>query len=843
VSQEIAYWEEINLPHTWNAEDVMDDAPGYYRGIGWYQKEIFIPKNWQGKQIYIHFEGVGQVAEVFVNNKRAGSHIGAYTAFNFNISSLLQEGKNTVEIKVDNSHHPDIPPISGDFSIYGGIYRDVYLITLGENHFDMSNYASSGIFVSTPQVSAKEATVQVRGKVSAKQNVRVLTIIYDGSGKKVAETSSRPNEDGSFSADIKNIRKPHLWSPDDPYLYRIVNTLTDVNEEVVFDELSNPLGFRWYSFDSARGFILNGEPFKIMGASRHQDFKNLGTALPDALHINDAQLLKDMGGNFMRISHCPQDPALMEACDRLGILTLVETPGNNKITESEAYTHTMLEMQREIIRQNYNHPSVIIWSYLNEVLLGPVHKDGSPERMQYWKTVHELTTKLETLCREEDPERYTLLPCNGELELYKTVGLLDIPMIIGWNLYQGWYIGEFEDFEAYLLNFREKYPNKPFMVSEYGADSDYRLHNFSPSRFDKTQEYANRFHEAYLPVINKHPFIAGGVAWNLVDFVSEGRQEATPHLNTKGLLTTDRKPKDVYFLYKAWLAKRPFVKIGGSDWPSRAQCADEGSDILATQPITIYSNQSSVSLWANGKSLGIKKVLGGKAVYPVHFKTGTNTLRAASENGSEDFLTVQFHVVANNLKSKENPFTSLNVSLGDHRMFMDELTHEAWIPEQAYKSGSWGYVGGRVYKENENEDRYGSPRNILGTSYKAIYQTQRVGLSAFNADVPDGVYEITFHFSELLASEKHQKMLNDLEKETETGSEIRNLEVEKRNFDVAINDVPFLQNLSSDNYLVPVHAYSTKTSVAVKEGKGISIRFNGYNSEPILNGLQLRKLY
>jgi len=843
VSQETAYWEDVNLPDTWNAEDVMDDTPGYYRGIGWYQKEIFIPSSWQKKQVYIHFEGVGQVAEVFVNNKSVGSHIGAYTAFNFNISDLLQQGKNTIQVKVDNSHHPDIPPISGDFSVHGGIYRDVYLIALNENHFDMSNYASSGVFVSTPHVSKETASVQVRGKISVRQEVRVLTTLYDQDGAIVATASSEPHKDGTFSVDIKTIKMPRLWSPDDPYLYRIVNTLTDANEEIVFDEVSHPLGFRWYSFDADRGFILNGEPFKIMGASRHQDFKNLGTALPDALHINDAQLLKDMGGNFMRISHCPQDPALMEACDRLGILTLVENPGNNIITESEAYTHTMLEMMREIIRQNYNHPSVIIWSYLNEVLLGPVHKEGSPERMKYWERVHDLATKLETLCREEDPERYTLLPCNGEFDLYKGVGLLDIPMIVGWNLYQGWYIGEFEDFETYLLDFRKEYPNKPFMVSEYGADSDYRLHSFSPSRFDKTQEYANRFHEAYLPVITKYPFIAGGIVWNLVDFVSEGRQEATPHLNTKGLVTTDRNPKDVYFLYKAWLAKQPFVKIGGSDWPSRAQCADEGSDIVATQPVTIYSNQSSVSLWVNGEPLGSKKVLSGKAVYPVRFKTGTNTLRAVGENGAEDFLTVQFHVIANNLKSKDNPFTSLNVSLGDCRMFMDELTHEAWIPEQAYKPGSWGYVGGRVYKENENEERYGSPRNILGTPYKAIYQTQRVGLSAFNADVPDGVYEITFHFAELLVEEKHQKMLNDLEKESAIETEKGNRGIKERSFDVAINGVVSLQSLSSSNYLVPIHAYSSKTTVAVKDGKGISIQFIGHSSEPVLNGIQLRKIY
>ncbi|MES2488006.1 MAG: glycoside hydrolase family 2 TIM barrel-domain containing protein, partial [Bacteroidota bacterium] len=715
------YWQGINIPHTWNAEDVMDDTPGYYRGIGWYQKEIYIPKGWQGKSVYIYFEGAGQLAEVFVNGKSAGIHAGAYLAFSFDITKLVQPGKNTLRVKLDNSHNPDIAPLGGDFSVYGGIYRDVYLIAADATHFDMDNYATNGVFITTPKVTAEAANVQVKGKISGSKKVNVITTIYDMQGRQVAKTESKPGKDGSFITNIKDIKNPKLWSPESPYLYKIVSTLTDAKTGTVLDEITNPLGFRWFSFDADKGFFLNGKPCKIMGVSRHQDFKGMGSALPDALHVNDVQWLKDMGGNFLRVSHYPQDPAIMEACDRLGILTAVETPGNNQVTESEGYTNTMLDMQREMIRQNYNHPSVIIWSYMNEVLIQPLHKDKTPEREQYWKNLHDLAQKLEDLTRAEDPARYTMVAFHGDFDLYKRVGLIDIPMIAGWNLYQGWYVGKFEDFETFVLKHHAEYPRKPLIISEYGADADYRLHSFEPTRFDKTQEYTNMYHEAYLKSIMKYPFISGAIMWNLVEFVNEGRQEAVPHVNNKGLLTTDRKPKDSYYIYKALLAKAPFIKIGGGNWLNRAQQADAGNTV-ATQPLTVYTNQKQVTLWANRKPIGIEKVLGGKVMFMVPFINGVNTIKAVSDGGLEDFISLDFHVIANDLKSAENAFTTLNVSLGDYRMFMDDVTNDAWLPEQPYSIGSWGYLGGKVYKEDENGDRYGSWRNILGTPYDAIYE-------------------------------------------------------------------------------------------------------------------------
>lgn len=833
------YWQDVNLPHTWNTDDVMDDTPGYYRGVGWYQKDIFIPAGWKDKSIYIYFEGSNQITEVFVNGKSAGKHIGGYSAFSFNVSQLLQTGSNSVRIMVNNAHNDDIAPLSADFSFFGGIYRDVYLIAANANHFDLDNYASKGVFVTTPQVSTEKASVQVKGKVTvaSADKLSIKTTVYDAAGTVVSRVESKPGKDGSFTAQIKSISNPKLWSPENPYLYKVVTSLVDKSGKIT-DEIVNPLGFRWYSFDANKGFFLNGKPYKIMGASRHQDHKGIGNALPDAIHVSDLQLLKEMGGNFLRVAHYPQDPAVMEACDRLGLLAAVETPGNNEITESDSYGYNMLEMQKEMIRQNYNHPSVIIWSYMNEVLLIPHYDENSEKREQYFINIRNLAQKLEDLTRAEDPLRYTMVASHGNFDRYAKAGILDIPMIVGWNLYQGWYSDEFSDFEKFLVKYHQVYPNKPVMITEYGADADYRLHNFKPTRFDKTQEYTNQYHEVYLETIMKYPFIAGGMIWNLVEFSSERRQEAVPHINNKGILTTDRKPKDSYWFYKAHLTNDSFIKISGDNWYNRSQQADQGNNLIATQPVTVYSNQPEITLFVNDKRIGSQKTVDKKSVFNVPFINGKNLLKAISNNGQEDLVHIDFHVIANDLKTTENPFTTLNVSLGDRRMFMDDFTGETWIPEQEYTAGSWGYIGGNLYKENEKSDKYGSSRNILGTPYDAIYETQRVDIKSFKADVPNGVYEVTLHFSELLTKEKEKLVYN-----LDVSKIAPKADFKDRNFDVVVNGTTVIENLSIENYLKPIHAYSSKTTVNVVNGEGIIVNFKVNQGEAILNGIQIKKTF
>jgi beta-galactosidase len=308
---------------------------------------------------------------------------------------------NEVIVKVDNSSNPNIPPLSGDFTFYGGLYRDVHLVVANPVHFELDNHASAGVFVTTPTVSAAAANVVVTGRVAndgrTARTVRVLTKVLDRQGRTVAQQQARVRLEAgqrqAFRQALPRVPKPHLWSPDDPYLYRVVTAVMgEAKAAAPLDEIDLPLGMRWYKFDPNEGFFLNGQHLTLVGANRHQDFEGLGNALPDALHERDVLLLKQMGGNLLRVAHYPQDPAVLAACDRLGILASVEIPIVNAITDSPAFFRNSETMQTEMIRQHFNHPSVVIWAYMNEVLLrlpGGVTRENEAGKT-YFKRVRKL---------------------------------------------------------------------------------------------------------------------------------------------------------------------------------------------------------------------------------------------------------------------------------------------------------------------------------------------------------------------------------------------------------------------------------------------------------------------
>ncbi|MGZ3766380.1 MAG: glycoside hydrolase family 2 TIM barrel-domain containing protein [Mucilaginibacter sp.] len=763
-------WEKVTIPHSWNVNDVNDDEPGYYRGVGWYKKTIYVPASWINKNIYLYFEGANQVTEVYVNGKFAGKHIGGYTAFSFTINQFLVQSKdgltaNEIEVKVDNSHNENIPPLNADFTFFGGIYRDVYLLAAEPVHFNLDSNASAGIKIKTPKVSGSEASVAIDGSITnkspVKQVVRVISWVMGGNGKVVKEIQTKvslpANASVNFNQQINGILNPHLWSPDDPYLYRVVNHIIDSKGNIL-DEAVSPLGFRWFSFDANKGFFLNGKPCKLIGANRHQDYKGMANAIPDAMHENDMVLLKEMGANFIRISHYPQDPAVLEACDRLGLLASIEIPIVNRITQSDEFTQNCLHMQSEMISQNYNHPSIIIWAYMNEVFLQPRYKSNSPEQLNYFKDVAALAQKLEDLTRKEDPGRYTMISCHGDFDRYNKAGITNIPQIIGWNLYYGWYAEGFEGFGKFLDHHHEILPDKPVIVTEYGCDGDTRLHSFEPERFDKTIEYETLYHKKYLKEIMDRPFVSGGALWCLVDFNSEARTDAAPHTNTKGMATSERVPKDVYYYYQANLLKRPFIKIGSHNWVLRGGTGDK--DGICTQPVEVYSNLTEVSLWLDGKLLAKQPVHEKVALFNVPFKSGRNVLKASATNKDDnydDLVTVNFEMEPGDLRSEILPFKEINVSLGDKRYFIDDKLQQIWFPERPYTPCSWGYVGGHVFSmKGNNLQKFGTNKNILGTDYDPIYATQRVGLSDFKLDVPDGKYEVTLLFAELLSKKRNR---------------------------------------------------------------------------------------
>jgi beta-galactosidase len=847
-------WVQVSIPHTWNVKDVMDDEPGYYRGDGWYKKTIYIPANWKEKDIYLFCEGANQVTEVIVNGKFVGKHTGGYSAFSFPISSYLNyagEGNqaNELLIKVNNNHDEDITPLLADFTFFGGIYRDVYLRAMNKTHFDADNYASSGVFITTPVVTNTSATVNVKGAFvngsNSTTNLEVSHKIYDANGKLFMEQKSsfkaNPGQKLDFLQEIKNVKGQHLWSIDDPYLYRLVSTITDAATNQKLDEVSNSLGFRWYTFDPDKGFFLNGKPVKLIGASRHQDYKGLGNALPDAMHLHDVELLKRMGGNFLRIAHYPQDPTVLEACDRLGILASVETPIISRITETEEFSNNVKQMQLEMIRQNYNYPSIVMWTYMNEVLLIPRYERGSDKQENYFKSVAKLAKEIEDLTRKEDPYRYTMIPNHGAWELYNRVGLTKIPKLVGWNLYLGWYDGTLEDFGKFLDRHHKELPDKPLLVTEYGSDADSRLHSFNPVRFDKTIEYTTKLHQVYLKEMLDRPFVAAGIIWNLAEFNSEQRAETTPHINAKGILTWDRKPKDAYRFYQANLLNTPYIQIGSKEWTVRTGFATSDKALVCRQPVTVFSNQKKVTLKVNGKEVGASETTQGISTFDVPFVNGVNCLVATATGNvveTTDQADINFKLLSQNLKSQSLRFSEMNISLGDYRFFFDEKTAQTWIPEQEYKQGSWGYIGGKVYAMKGNTRMsFGSTKNIPGTDLDPIYQTLRTGIEQFKFDVPDGEYEITLHFAELLSpAKKGDSLAYNL------GFGPPPEPFKDRNFNVSVNGKEVLPGLNNGEYLQPERAVATKHYVTATNNEGITVAFKAIKGETILNAIQLKKI-
>ena len=846
-------WQPVSIPHTWNDKDVIDDEAGYYRGDGWYKKTLYVPASWKNKDVYIYFEGVGQVADVFINGTHVGNHIGSYTFFTFPVSKYLKfndagNAVNTLTVRVNNKHNDDIPPLSGDYTFFGGIYRDVYLKAYDKVRFDADNHASNAVFITTPVVTNNQADVNIKGVFvngsDARKQLEVTHKIVDAGGKVVATQSktyrSNSGERVDFAIDFTNITNIRLWSLEDPYLYRVVSTISDAVTKKQVDEVTNPLGFRYYTFDAAKGFFLNGKRVKLVGASRHQDFKQMGNALSDAMHVRDVELLKQMGGNFLRIAHYPQDPAILEACDRMGILAAVETPSGNSITESEGYAKNYLQIHKEMIRQNYNHPSLIIWAYMNEVLLRVPHKSGTPGHEKYLNNVTKLAQQIEDLTRAEDPHRYTLIPNHGAFELYNKAQLTTIPMLVGWNLYQGWYSNTFEGFSSFLDKHHKELPNMPLLVTEYGSDADARLHDFTPVRFDKTVEYTNEYHKYYLKAMMDRPFVAAAIIWNLAEFSSEPRGESTPHVNAKGVLTHDRKPKDGYRFYQANLLKEPFVQIGSKEWTLCTGFAASASALTHTQPVTVFSNQPSVTLRHNGKMVGTQKTEMGMATFDVPFVNGVNRLVASvSVAGSEviDHTDVQFKLLSQDLKSTTIPFEEINVSMGDKRMFHDALAHQVWIPEQEYRPGSWGYIGGKVFAmANTSRHSYGSEKDVLGTDLDPVFATKREGIEQMKFDVPAGDYEVTLHFAELISSKTGEELAYNLSNGTQKDDKF-----EERSFNVSINGNEVLNNFSNAEALIPVHAVSSKFSVSVNGNEGITVGFQPVKGQTILNGIQVRK--
>ena len=841
-------WETVNIPHTWNDKDADDETPGFYRGPVWYRKQLFIDKSQEGRRAMIYFEGANQEVRFYLNGQFVGEHKGGYTRFCFDITSHLRYGQeNLFAIYVNNVYNPNIPPLSADFTFFGGIYRDVYLQFMNPVHIATNDYASSGVYIRTPEVNNSAASVEITtlltNDMPQATEIRVENIICDADGKEVKKTQAEVKlAAGETKTDISKkikIDSPHLWDIDDPYRYMVYTRILDKRKGTLLDEVVNPLGLRWFKFDSEKGFFLNGKGRKLIGTARHQDYFQKGNALRDELHVQDVLLLKEMGGNYLRVSHYPQDPVIMEMCDKLGIVTSVEIPVVNAVTETEEFLHNSVEMAKEMVRQDFNRPSVMIWGYMNEIFLRRPYTEGK-QLEDYYRFTEKVARALEATIREEDPSRYTMMAYHNMPQYYEDAHLTEIPMIQGWNLYQGWYEPDINEFQRLLDRAHKAYKGKVLMVTEYGPGVDPRVHSYQPERFDFSQEYGLVYHKHYLNEMMKRPFVAGSSLWNLNDFYSESRVDAVPHVNNKGVVGLNREKKDVYWFYKTALSRRPILVIGNREWKSRGGVVNTAQK-ECIQSVPVFSNAEEVELFVNNKSLGKKKIENNYALFDVPFVGGENLLEAVAVTGDNklrDMLRIQFQLVGSQLKDETVPFTELNVMLGSPRYFEDRAANVAWISEQEYKPGSWGFIGGTSYRRQTGfGTMLGSDIDIHGTDMNPIFQTQRVGIKSFKADVPNGEYSVYLYWAELESDKEREALVYNL------GADSEQTFAGNRSFGISINGTTVSDDFNVARDYGYARAVIKKFVITVKDGKGVSVDFHKKEGEPILNAIRIYRNY
>lgn len=828
-------WENVNIPHTWNKDAYS--TRNYKRGAHWYKKQLFIPKEKEGKALYLRFEAVNSLADVYINDVPVKTHKGGYGAFVVDITGKVTYGsQNTITVKVDNSNE-DIPPLSGDFTIFGGIYRDVWLITAENQHFSPDDYGSKGIYINT-DVSAEKAIIQVNGTITSLSGggkINIRSRILDKEGTIISENlQTMKKAEGNiipFLLKESTITNPHLWSPGDPYLYTMEVMLEDSKTGLLKDKLVVPFGLRWFSVDAKEGFRLNGQSLKLMGVCRHQDQSPLGIAVSNDIHRRDMQLIKDMGANFVRLAHYQHDDAVLEACDRLGLLVWEEIPVVDIISTSVDFSDNAKSALREMIRQHYNHPSVVMWGYMNEAVIQVqyrVKKEGRDD--VYQKTVA-LARDLEKILKEEDTSRLSVMAYHGN-QIYNEIGLAGITDISGWNLYQGWYENDFKAFDRFVDEENRKYPERPLIISEFGAGSDKRIQSLNPQVFDFSMQWQQLYLEHYLPAIMKRPFIIGASEWNFIDFSSASRQESMPHINNKGLVYADRTPKDVYYYFQSFLRKDiPVLHIAANDWKKRVLISDSEAVV---QPIKVYTNLNKATLFLNGQELGAKDINNCNAVWQVSLVEGKNLLRVTGTYDGkivEDYADVEIVFQPGQLTPKNTEDLNLGINAGSNCFFTDDKSGFCWLPDKEYTAaGSWGYIGGDIFRKNPS--RIGTTSDIKGTYNTPLFQTKRENPEAYRFDLPNGIYELTLSFADLYNAPSREAY--DLAGQTEE-KQVHN------QFNIYIND-KIVNKAFSPFAECGNNSAISKTYMVEVTGGSITIRFEKLKGNSFINALKIRKL-
>ena len=568
-------WEEINLPHSWNAIDGQDGNNDYHRGTCYYAKTLKKSDLPESDNYYLEIRGANSSADVYLNGKNLAHHDGGYSTWRVNLTENLQE-ENLLVIAVDNSANETVYPQMADFTFYGGLYRDVNIICVNQSHFDLDYYGAPGIAV-TPEIDGENAKVHVETYLTNKKEGQTIRFaIYD---KEENELKAVETSESSADFLIENVR---LWNGKiDPYLYCCEAELMENGE--VIDNVCTRFGCRTFKIDPENGFILNGKEYPLRGVSRHQDRWGFGNALLPEHHEEDIDLICEMGATTIRLAHYQHDQYFYDLCDERGLVIWAEIPYISK--HMPTGRENTISQMKELVYQNYNHPSIVVWGLSNEISIG-----GSGEDLLENHRI------LNDLCHELDKTRLTTIAAVSMCKMDDPY--LQIPDVVSYNHYFGWYGGETSMNGPWFDRFHEMHPNIPIGCSEYGCEA-LNWHTSDPKQGDYTEEYQAYYHEELIKQFFSRKYMWATHVWNMFDFGADARNEGGENgQNHKGLITFDRKyKKDSFYAYKAWLSDDPFVHICSKRYIDRVE--DETT-------ITVYSNLPEVELFANGVSCGKK---------------------------------------------------------------------------------------------------------------------------------------------------------------------------------------------------------------------------------------------
>ena len=568
----------VGLPHTWNAEDGFDGGNDYFRGSCLYVKELKRAELPSAELYYLEFKGANSSADVYVGGEKLAHHDGGYSTFRANITDRISD-VTEIAVVVDNSPNDTVYPQMADFTFYGGLYRDVSLVCVSRTHFDLDYYGGDGLKI-TPAVEGGSATVEVEVFVTAKEDGQMLSyIVCDREGNEVQRIESTKTKVTFRLEDV------HLWhGRRDPYLYSCRVEISEGGE--VLDSVSSRFGCRSFRIDPDNGFILNGEEYPLRGVSRHQDRFGVGNALLPEHHEEDIDLICEVGATTVRLAHYQHDRYFYDLCDERGLVIWAEIPYISKHMPT-GRENTVSQM-KELITQNYNHPSIVVWGLSNEISIGGSDEDLLENHRLLNALVHEMDkTRLTTvaavsMCRMDDP-------------------YLEIPDVVSFNHYFGWYGGDTTMNGPWFDKFHAMHPTLPIGCSEYGCEA-LNWHTSTPRQGDYTEEYQAYYHEELIKQFFPRKFIWATHVWNMFDFGADARAEGGENgQNHKGLVTMDRKyKKDAFYAYKAWLVspeEAPFVHLCGKRYVDRVE------DVTR---VTVYSNLPEVELFVNGESVGRK---------------------------------------------------------------------------------------------------------------------------------------------------------------------------------------------------------------------------------------------